>query len=82
MARVVWDAGRRALVIPGDIQDERHCVEIVTRCVKKFGRVDILVNNAAHQVSHEGCMEVTAEEIETTYRTNVVACLHLAKAGS
>ena len=79
-ARVVRDAGRRAIVIAGDIQQERHCVEIVTRCVMEFGRVDILVNNAAHQVSHERFTEVTAEEIETTYRTNVFACFYLAKA--
>lgn len=79
-AEVVREAGRRALVIPGDIQEERHCVDIVTRCVKEFGRVDILVNNAAHQISHGGFMEVTAEEIETTYRTNVFACFYFAKA--
>lgn len=60
-AEVVRDAGRRALVIPGDIQHERHCIDLVTQCVKQFGRVDIVVNNAAHQILHERCMEVTAK---------------------
>jgi hypothetical protein len=79
-AQIIRDAGRRALTIPGDIQDERHCVSVVDRCMREFGRVDILVNNAAHQVSHERFSEVTAEEIDTTYRTNVFACFYLAKA--
>ena len=79
-AQVIREAGRRALLIPGDIQDERHCEEIISRCIREFGRVDILVNNAAHQVSHEHFSEITAQEIETTYRTNVFACFYLAKA--
>lgn len=79
-ARVVQEAGRRVVTIPGDIQEERHCEEVVARCLKEFGKVDILVNNAAHQVSHESFMDVTADEIETTYRTNVFACFFLARA--
>jgi NAD(P)-dependent dehydrogenase (short-subunit alcohol dehydrogenase family) len=49
----VQHAGRRAVQLPGDIQDERHCTAMVERAFEEFGRLDLLVSNAAYQVTHE-----------------------------
>ncbi len=76
----VQRAGRRALPIPGDIQEERHCLSLIERTYREFGRLDILVNNAAFQMEHEGLHEVTSEEFERTFRTNVFAMFWLSKA--
>src|SRR6187551_2645819 len=55
--RLVEAAGRRALVIPGDITEERQCRELVSRCVQELGQLDILVNNAAFQRTHQSIEE-------------------------
>src|SRR3954463_6956686 len=60
--RWIEDAGRRALTIPGDLSAERHCVAMVQRVRDDFGRLDILVNNAAFQMSRESIEEVSTEE--------------------
>lgn len=79
-ARIVEEAGRKAVLVPGDIQDEKHCIEIINRSVAELGGVDILVNNAAFQLSHESLQDFTAEEIDRTYRTNIYAMYFLCKA--
>lgn len=78
--RVVEEAGRKCLLIAGDIGEESHCQKIVEQTVNEFGRIDILVNNAAFQMSHEGIADFTAEEIEKTFRTNIYAMFYLCKA--
>jgi len=78
--RVVREAGRQGVAVPGDIGDEAHCQQIVQRAVQEFGKVDILVNNAAYQMSHESIQELTAQEIEHTFRTNIFAMFYLSKA--
>jgi NAD(P)-dependent dehydrogenase (short-subunit alcohol dehydrogenase family) len=78
--RLVTDAGRRALTIPGDISDEAHCREIVRRTVEQFGRVDILVNNAAFQRTYDSIEAIPSEEWEYTFKTNIHAMFYLAKA--
>jgi NAD(P)-dependent dehydrogenase (short-subunit alcohol dehydrogenase family) len=78
--RVVTAAGRRAVLVPGDISQEAHCRQIVERAVRAFGRIDILVNNAAFQMSHESLAELSSEEIDHTFRTNIYAMFHLCKA--
>jgi NAD(P)-dependent dehydrogenase (short-subunit alcohol dehydrogenase family) len=77
---LVRDAGRRALVIPGDIQEEQHCLQLIERTFQEFGRLDILVNNAAYQMEHEDLEEFTTAELERTFRTNVFAMFWLSKA--
>ncbi|GAA1816178.1 SDR family oxidoreductase [Planosporangium flavigriseum] len=52
--RLVRDAGRTAVTVPGDIREEAHCQRIVDRAVAEFGRIDALVNNAAHQMMQPG----------------------------
>jgi NAD(P)-dependent dehydrogenase (short-subunit alcohol dehydrogenase family) len=79
-ARLVEEAGRKAILMPGKIQDEAHCKSLVERAVKEFGRLDILVNNAAHQASFESIEDISAEEWDETFRTNVYAMFYLCKA--
>ena len=79
-AELVRQAGRRVVAMPGDICDENHCVELVDMAVSEFGRLDILVNNAAFQRTHKSIEEIPSEEWERTLRTNVTAPFILAKA--
>lgn len=78
--RVVEEAGRRAVAVPGDIGDEAHCQQLVRRAEQEFGGLDILVNNAAYQMSREGIQSISAEEWERTFRTNIFAMFYLSKA--
>lgn len=78
--RVVEEAGQKCVLIPGDISDEAHCQKIIEKTIDEFGQLDILVNNAAFQMSHEGIADLTAEEIEHTFRTNIFAMFYLCKA--
>jgi NAD(P)-dependent dehydrogenase (short-subunit alcohol dehydrogenase family) len=72
--------GRRCLTIKGDLGNERHCQRVVDKVVGKFGRIDILVNNAAEQHPVDAPEELTAQQIEKTFRTNVFAYLNVARA--
>jgi NAD(P)-dependent dehydrogenase (short-subunit alcohol dehydrogenase family) len=81
-ARWVREAGRRVVLIDGDIGEERHCEELVRRTVDELGRLDVLVNNAAFQRTHEKLEDFTREEIETTFRTNIESMFFLAKAAA
>jgi NAD(P)-dependent dehydrogenase (short-subunit alcohol dehydrogenase family) len=78
--RIVEAAGRRAVVVPGDIADERHCQELVRRCVDELGKLDILVNNAAHQRLVPKLDDLSAEQLDRHFRVNVYALVHLVKA--
>jgi len=78
--RWVEDADRRCLLIPGDIGDAAHCRAIVERTVQEFGRVDILVNNAAFQMTYDSLDEISDEEWQHTFNTNIHAQFYLAKA--
>jgi len=78
--RLVEEAGRKAVLVPGDLQDPAHCRAIVARAVEAFGRVDILVNNAAHQASFQSVEEISDEEWELTFHTNIHAMFYLTKA--
>ena len=78
--RIVGEAGRRAVLIPGDISDEKHCLEIIERAFNEFGKLDILVNNAAFQMTHESITELSSEEFDYTFKTNIYAMFYLSKA--
>jgi NAD(P)-dependent dehydrogenase (short-subunit alcohol dehydrogenase family) len=78
--RLVADEGSEAIKFAGDIADESFCEQAVDDTVKTFGRLDILVNNAAEQHEVDDPLELTAEQIERTFRTNVFSFFYLAKA--
>lgn len=78
--RLVEAEGRTLIEVPGDIGDEAHCAAIIARAVDSFGRIDILVNNAAFQMTHESIDELSSEEFDRTFRTNVYAMFYLCKA--
>ena len=78
--RLVEDAGRTGISLPGDLTDEAYCREIVERTVSELGGIDILVNNAAYQMAHEGLEDISTEELEHTFRTNIFALFHTCKA--
>jgi NAD(P)-dependent dehydrogenase (short-subunit alcohol dehydrogenase family) len=79
-ANVVEEAGRTAVKVPGDISDEAHCQNLVEEAVQQFGKIDVLVNNAAYQMYREGINSISAQELEHTYRTNVFSMFYLCKA--
>jgi len=79
-ARWIEQAGRRAILVPGDVQNEAHCNALVQQAVSELGGLDILVNNAAHQASFESIGDITSTEWEKTFRTNVFAMFYLCRA--
>ena len=79
-ASYVEKAGRRAVLVKGDVSEAQHCRDIVAKAVEEFGKVDILVNNAAFQMNHESLDEIPDDEWGYTFRTNVEAMFHLVKA--
>lgn len=79
-ARLVEQAGRKAVLVPGDISEAAHCQSIIDHAVQAFGKVDILVNNAAFQVTRTSIEEITEEEFDRTMKTNIYAMFHLCKA--
>ena len=78
-ARYVEQAGRKCVLVPGDISDRAHCKTIIPKAVEEFGRVDILVNNAAFQMSHDSLEEISDEEWDHTLATNLSAMFTLTK---
>jgi NAD(P)-dependent dehydrogenase (short-subunit alcohol dehydrogenase family) len=76
----VQQEGRRCELIPGDVTDARFCRQAVDRTVKAFGGLDILVNNAAFQNHVESIEELSEEQWDTTFRTNIHAYFYMAKA--
>jgi NAD(P)-dependent dehydrogenase (short-subunit alcohol dehydrogenase family) len=79
-ASYIEKAGKKAVLVPGDISKEDHCRSIVDRALQEFGGVDIIVNNAATQLPHETLQEISSEEWDYTFRTNVYSMFFLLKA--
>ena len=79
-ARLVEEAGRRCITVRGDIAEAAHCRALIDRAVKEFGRLDILVNNAAFQRTYKSLEDIPDEELDYTFRTNITAMFHLSKA--
>jgi NAD(P)-dependent dehydrogenase (short-subunit alcohol dehydrogenase family) len=78
--RLVEAAGRKAVLMAGDIQDSAHCRKIADKAVSELGGIDILVNNAAHQASFKDIAEISDEEWELTFKVNIHAVFYLTKA--
>jgi NAD(P)-dependent dehydrogenase (short-subunit alcohol dehydrogenase family) len=79
-AGAVEASGRRCVRVAGDIRDEAHCQRLVERAVSEFGKLDVLVNNAAFQMTRDSIAEISSEEFDRTFRTNVYAMFYLCKA--
>jgi NAD(P)-dependent dehydrogenase (short-subunit alcohol dehydrogenase family) len=79
-ARAVKAEGREALLLPGDVQQRAFCDDAVEQTVARFGRLDILVNNAAFQNSQESIDDITDEQLERTFRTNIFGYFYMARA--
>jgi len=78
--RAVEKAGRRAVLIPGDVSDPAFCREAVAQTVRELGGLDILVNNAAYQNRQKTIEDVTDEQWDLTFRTNIYGYFYMAKA--
>ncbi|KUI15794.1 NAD(P)-dependent oxidoreductase [Mycobacterium sp. GA-1285] len=78
--KYVEDAGRKCVLVPGDLSDPAHCRAVVDRAVEEFGGIDVLVNNAAYQMTHDTLDEISDEEWDYTFRLNVGAYFYLVKA--
>ena len=79
-ADYVEKAGRRAVLVKGDIADPQHCRDIIQTAVDELGGIDILVSNAAYQMSHETLEEISDDEWDYTFDTNIGAMFRLCKA--
>jgi NAD(P)-dependent dehydrogenase (short-subunit alcohol dehydrogenase family) len=78
--RLVEEEGSDCLLAPGDIGTEKACQRVATAAMKKFGKIDILVNNAAEQHPQKSLTQLTAKQIERTFRTNIFSYFYLTKA--
>ena len=78
--RNVEEEGQECLLIPGDVGDEQHCIKVIEDTIARFGKIDILVNNAAVQYPQENLEDITAEQLEKTFRTNIFAYFYMSKA--
>jgi NAD(P)-dependent dehydrogenase (short-subunit alcohol dehydrogenase family) len=80
VVKLIEDTGRRALALPGDLSQETYCNELVDRVVQEFGRIDVLVSNAAYQMSVETFTDISTEQFDHTMKTNIYALFWLCKA--
>jgi NAD(P)-dependent dehydrogenase (short-subunit alcohol dehydrogenase family) len=80
VAQLVEDAGQRCVLVAGDLSDPAHCRAVVDRAAEEFGGIDILVSNAAYQMTHESLDEISDEEWDYTFRLNIGAYFYLVKA--
>jgi NAD(P)-dependent dehydrogenase (short-subunit alcohol dehydrogenase family) len=80
VAEHVKAAGRKVVLAPGDISNEEHCKQLVEKALQEFGQLDIIVNNAAYQMQHQSLAEISTDEWDYTFRTNVHAMFYILKA--
>ena len=78
--QLIEDAGQKAVALPGDIKDEEFCKQLVHDAIEKLGGLDILVNNAGKQHAVSSLEEVTTEQFDDTFKTNVYAMFWITKA--
>ena len=78
--RAVEDEGRKCLLLPGDVTDPNFCRDAVEKTVAEYGRLDVLVNNAAYQQRQDTIEDITDEQFDKTFRTNIYGYFYMAKA--
>lgn len=79
---IIEEYGRKCLLLNGDLGDEKFCQECVEKTIQEFGNIDVLINNAAEQHPQESITDITAEQLERTFRTNIFAYFFMVKAVS
>jgi NAD(P)-dependent dehydrogenase (short-subunit alcohol dehydrogenase family) len=80
VARYVEDAGQKCVLVRGDLSEPAHCRAVIDRAVQEFGGIDVLVNNAGYQMTHQSLDEISDEEWDYTFRLNIGAYFYLTKA--
>ncbi|MCR2821006.1 SDR family oxidoreductase [Lederbergia panacisoli] len=78
--QLIENEGRKCLLIRGDLGRAQHCIDVVEQVMGNFGKIDILVNNAAEQYPQKSLLEITEAQLEKTFRTNIYAYFFLTKA--
>ena len=81
-AKWVEQAGRRAVLLPGDVSQAAHCEKIIETAMNIFGRIDVLINNAGFQRTHESVEEFSTEEVQHTFAVNIESMFYLSKAAA
>lgn len=76
----IEECGQECLLIAGDISEEKHCQLIIDKTIEKFGKIDILVNNAAVQFPQESIEDISSSQLEQTFRTNIFSQFYIVKA--
>lgn len=79
-AQAIRAEGRKSLLLPGDVKDVAFCQSAVAETVDRFGKLDILVNNAAYQQTHDRLEDISDDDWELTFRTNIFGYFYMAKA--
>ncbi len=79
-ARLVEEAGQKAILVAGDITEVENCQQVVDKAVEAFGEINILVNNAAFQMTRESLDEISDDEFDRTMKTNIYAMFRITKA--
>jgi NAD(P)-dependent dehydrogenase (short-subunit alcohol dehydrogenase family) len=80
VARLISEAGRKAVAIPGDLRDEAFCKDLVSRAISGLGGLDILVSNAGRQQAHDSILDISTEQFDWTMKTNIYAPFWIIKA--
>jgi NAD(P)-dependent dehydrogenase (short-subunit alcohol dehydrogenase family) len=80
VAAAVQKEGRKCVLVPGDLCDEKHCESIIQKALQEFGKIDILINNAAYQMSRDRIEDIPSEEFDRIFKTNVYALFWLCRA--
>jgi len=78
--KLIKEAGGNCLLIAGDVRDDKHCESIVVKTIDSFGKLDILVNNAAVQYPQESLLDISNEQLQRTFQTNIFAYFYLTRA--
>lgn len=78
--KIIEGLGRKCLIINGDVKDEKVCGDIVNKTIQEYNHLDILVNNAGVQYVKNSIEDITAEQLETTFKTNIFSMFYVTKA--
>jgi NAD(P)-dependent dehydrogenase (short-subunit alcohol dehydrogenase family) len=78
--KLIEAKGRRCILIPGDIGEDTFCSDVIEKTIKEFGKIDIVINNAGEQHTQNSIQDITKEQLERTFKTNIFAMFYLVKA--